>query len=74
MFLLALFSQYLNTASYEEEKIYGFHYLYPRTPFQNVTQHHILQHKCISVRCEQWKSRRDGEYDHEDSDNYKIPQ
>jgi len=29
MFLLALFP-------YEKDKIYGFHYLYPRTAFQNV--------------------------------------
>jgi hypothetical protein len=72
MFPLALFSKCLNTASYEAEKIHGFHYLYHRPPFQNVIQCRILQHKCILVRCEHWKLRRNGEYDYEDSDNYKI--
>jgi len=66
-FLLALFS-------YEKDKIYGFHYFYPRTAFQNVNILNAtsLQHKWISVRHEHWKSGWNGEYDYEDSGNYKY--
>jgi hypothetical protein len=62
------------TFSHEKDKIYGFHYLYPRTAFQNVNTLNATPYNIngISVRCKHWKSGRNGEYDYGDSGNYKY--